>query len=538
MNSENRRFSLGIWGLAIGYFAFYLPYCVLVKATTKELLPGVDALSGFQMLPATGMATAAMMLLIITAMGWWKHSGRRRVFGLSIPCPTRWTLISGVGTAAIIYTTTLVYTFRGVSILLAMLMLRAGVLILAPTIDTIFKRRVRWFSWVALGLTLLAVAAAFWDVSSYHMTFGVVLTVAVYLAGYTVRIPCMNRIAKTPDRYASYRYFVEEQIVAMAALIAVPGAIALIGNGGIAVELRYGFTSLFATQAVWPSLLIGALYACLCVFGTLIYLDRRENTFCIPLNRCSSLLSAMVGSYALTFLFAERLPRAGELTGAALIIVAILFLSPLHHFRRQFSRIERLLTESQLVNLGSMTGNAGIEQRESEPVYMEGLRRVFLFVCNGNTSRSPMAQAICNNEIARRLRVSVEDLSSQNVRVISAGLAAKPGSPMKRQAQSALQQLQVTSITHKSQSLTADIVEQAERIFCMTQSQRQRVIADFFALPDKVLVLDPQGDIEEPSEADSDAFLKCAERIWTLISKRLDELGITAPMLTPGTAGI
>ncbi|HEX5732692.1 MAG TPA: hypothetical protein VF131_07650 [Blastocatellia bacterium] len=528
MSSEDRRFGLGIWGLAIGYFAFYLPYCMLVKATTKGLIPGVEAPSGLQMLPATGMATAAMMLLIITVMGWWKYSGRRRVFGLSIPCPTRWTLISGVGTAAIIYATTLVYTFQGVSILLAILLLRAGVLLLAPAIDLLFKRRVRWFSWVALGFTLLAVAAAFWDVSIYQMTFAVALTVAVYLAGYTVRIPCMNRLAKSSDSYATYRYFVEEQIVAMAALIAAPAAIALFGNGGIAMEIRHGFSSFFATQAVWPSLLIGALYACLCFFGTLIYLDRRENTFCIPLNRCSSLLSAVAGSYALTLLFAEQPPRTGELVGAVLIIIAILFLSPLHHFRRQLRWIGTLLSESRFVYLGPV---------KSEPVNMESLRRIFLFVCNGNTSRSPMAQAICTHEIARRLGVSVEELSSQNVRVISAGLTASPGSPMKVQAQSALQQLRFGSNPHNSQSLTADIVEQAERIFCMTGSQRQGVIADFSAPPEKVFLLDPEGDIEEPSEADPDAFLKCANRIWRLVSERLNELGVNGPMPAASATG-
>ena len=555
MNSESRRFRLGIWGLALGYFAFYLPYCVLLKATTDGLVPGVGAPPPFEMLPATGIATAVAMTLIMTATGWWKYATRVQVFGLGVPFPTRLTLISGIATAAIIYTTTLVYTFGGVSILLAMLLLRAGVLVLAPAVDTVFKRRVRWFSWAALGLSLLALAAAFLDVSSYRMTVGVVLTVAVYLTAYAIRLPCINKAGKSREDDATRRYFVEEQMVAMLALVAVPGAIALIGTGRIPLELRHGFTSFFSTPAIWPSLLIGVLYACLCFFGTRIYLDCRENTFCLPLNRCSSLLAAIAGSYALTFLYLRKPPGPGEVAGAGLIIFAILLLSPLHHFRRQLSRIEGLLSESQLIFQGLVTGSSGMEpadlrllkagvnkkkvpaSREGDPVFVESLRRVFLFVCSGNTSRSPMAQAICTQEIARRLRVSTEELSNHNVRVISAGLAAKPGSPMKLQAQFALQRLQVGSKTHASQSLTRDIVEQAERIFCMTESQRHGVIADFFAPPDKVLLLDPQGDIEEPSETDSDAFLNCAKRIVTLVSKRLDEVGIAGQMLTASTTG-
>lgn len=513
MHREKRKFGLGIWGLSIGYFGFYLPYIALVKSTTNGLLPGVDAPSSFEILPATGIATAVVMTLIITAMGWWKYAGRFRIFGVSVPCPRRLTLISGVATAAIIYTTTLVYTFRGVSILLAMLMLRGGVLLFAPAVDIAFKRRVRWFSWIAFGLTLLAVVAAFSDVSTYHMTFAVVLTVAVYLTGYAIRLPCVNRLTKTAESSVTYRYFVEEQMVAMAALVAVPGAIALLGSGSIAAELRTGYTSFFATPAIWPALIIGALYACLCFFGTRIYLDRRENTFCIPLNRCSSLLSAIVASYGLALVFGERPPGIGELAGAALVIIAILFLSPLHHFRL-WPRREKV-----------------------EPMYMEGLRGVFLFVCSGNTSRSPMAQAICSQEIARRLRVSVDELSTRNVSVISAGLAAKPGSPMKRHAQLALERLQVGFSHHASQSLTPQIAERADRIFCMTQSHRQRVIEEFSVPPDKVQLLDPHGDIEEPLESDSEAFLNCASRIWTLISKRLDEPGINGPALAESTTG-
>jgi hypothetical protein len=388
MKSERRIFSLGIWGLAAGYFIFYLPYCALVKATTKGLLPGIEAPSPFAMLPATGLATAVVMLLIITAKGWWKYSGRVSLFGLSIPFPSRLTLISGIGTAAIIYTTTLVYTFSGVSILLAMLLLRAGVLLLAPAVDIAFKRRVRWFSWAALGLSLVAVTIAFSNVSTYSMSFGVVLTVGAYLTGYAVRLPCINKLAKSERSDDTYRYFVEEQMVAMFALIAIPAAIALTGIDGIPVELRHGFTSIIATQALWPSLMIGALYACLCFFGTRIYLDRRENTFCIPLNRCSSLLSVVAASYCLTLIFDQRPPGAGELIGASLITIAILLLSPLHHFRRQLARIERLLAESRLVYAGLVTGNVEVKKSgspvieasdneelpvppESEPVYMK-----------------------------------------------------------------------------------------------------------------------------------------------------------------------
>jgi hypothetical protein len=81
-----------------------------------------------------------------------------------------------------------------------------------------------------------------------------------------------------------------------------------IGDGPILAELRAGFTTFFADPLVVPALIIGVLYACLYMFGTGIYLDHRENTYCIPLNRCSSLLSGVVASFGLTWLLGWKPP--------------------------------------------------------------------------------------------------------------------------------------------------------------------------------------------------------------------------------------
>jgi hypothetical protein len=340
-------FGLGIWWLALGYFVSYAPYAALTKIFSQGLLPGVDhPASPFEMLPAAGFATAVVTLLLITVLGWWSYMGRRNLWGVVVPWPMRRTLLAGLATAAIIYTTTLMYTFTGVSVLLALLLMRSGVLILAPAVDCLFRKRVRWFSWTALGLCLLAVAATAAELQSYETTWGLLLTVGIYVGAYAVRLPCLNALAKTTERTATCRYFVEEQVVAMAVLIVAPLAIAVVGSSGIPLEIRHGVTSFLSTSALWPSLLIGVLYALLCLFGTLIYLDRRENTFCIPLNRSSSLLAGLAVSYGIAFWFGERTPSAMELFGTALIAVAILVLSPLHHLRLWVGFFERLMPRS------------------------------------------------------------------------------------------------------------------------------------------------------------------------------------------------
>jgi hypothetical protein len=331
---SRRTFTLGIWALALGYFAFYAPYAALVRVTTTGAPQPIDGVAfRLGMVLAAGLATSVVMALTITFLGWWRYPGRRVLLGTSVPWPTRRTLLTGLATAAIIYATTLMYTFSGVSILLAMLLMRAGVLMLAPVVDSLFKRRVRWFSWTAFALSLLALAAVAAELPNYRLTWALAATVSVYIVAYAVRLHGMNSLAKSQDRNATCRYFVEEQLVAMAALIGVPVVMAVVGSSGMSEGIRHGFTAFASADALWPSLLIGLLYGSLYWFGTSVYLDRRENTFCISLNRCSSVLAAVVASYGLSFLAGHTGPNAGELTGAGLILSAMAVLSPLHHLR-------------------------------------------------------------------------------------------------------------------------------------------------------------------------------------------------------------
>ena len=509
MTTLRRRFDLSIWGLAFGYFAFYLPYCALIKAITSGVVQGPGGPApGFVLLPAAVLGTAVTMPVIITLLGWWKYAGRRRILGLDIPCPSRWLALSGLGTALIIACTTLAFAFEGISILLALLLMRGGVLIIAPVVDTLLRRRVRWFSWVALGLTLLALGVAFADVDSYDLTPVAVLTIAVYFAGYTLRLPCITRLAKSPEKAATRRYFVEEQLAALPLLVLLPAILALVGGGEVGAELRRGFTIFLLDGAVVPALLVGVLYACLYVFGTLIYLDCRENTFCVPLNRCSSILSGLAATYVLHLFFNQEAPGVYQLLGTGFVVTAILFLSPLHHFHRQLSRVRQWLSGD------------GLADGE--------VQRVLVFVCGGNTARSPMAQALCQAEIARRLKLVPRVAGWPKAVALSAGLYVTPGAPLAPEAQSALSSLGVRDFRHTAHALTAEMVERAEMIFCMTREHRREVLERFPAAASKTLCLGDEEEVEEPTGAGAEAFLNCALRLVRLINLRLDEAGIVA----------
>ncbi len=344
-----RQHTLGIWALTLGYFLFYIPYSGLAKAVTSGLLSGGRPVSGFALLPSTVISTAAVVLLFITVMGWWKYAGRRRVFGYNIIAPSRQTLISGLGFATIIIATTLAYSFSGVSILFALILMRSGVLIMSPLIDRVFQRRVRWFSWAGLLLSLAAVLIAFTGVSGYQLSLAALLNLAAYLTGYALRLPCMTQVAKTGQKEAALGYFVEEQLVAMPALVLAPALFSLLGHGTIASEIRFGFTHLLSAPFTATGLAIGFFYAGLGIFLSFIYLDRRENTFCIPMFACSSLLSGIVASYILTWWLHAPYPSGIQITSAGLIMAALFVLSPMHHLPMYIRQLREALGERRLV---------------------------------------------------------------------------------------------------------------------------------------------------------------------------------------------
>lgn len=314
---------LSIWFWAFGYFACYVPYSALTKTVTG---PGTG-LSGLAILPITTVVSLVGMFLFLSVVGWWKSAGQRTIAGRSLPMPGRWTFLSGLCSAAIIGTTTLAYTFDGTSIVFMMLWMRGGVLVLAPIVDLISRRKVRPTSWGALVLSLAAVSLATMGGVELKLSGWAMVDVAVYLVAYFIRLQFMSRLAKSPDPESRRRYFVEEQMVATPAIVLALGLLALWGQGPAMLELRHGFTEALLSDAAGWLVLIGLLSQGTGVFGALILLDARENSFSVPVNRASSIIAGVLAAYGLHVFASAPAPGLAELLGAGLVVAAMVLLS-------------------------------------------------------------------------------------------------------------------------------------------------------------------------------------------------------------------
>jgi L-threonylcarbamoyladenylate synthase len=154
------------------------------------------------------------------------------------------------------------------------------------------------------------------------------------------------------------------------------------------------------------------------------------------------------------------------------------------------------------------------------------LLRSIVFLCSGNTCRSPMAQMIAEAELAARLGVARGELLNAGYEVTSAGVYAAPGSPATPEAVRAVEALGIDPKRHASRGVSVDMLQRAEVIYCMTTSHREAVVSLVPSLADRTMLLDEQGDVDDPIGSSAQAYLRTARRIQLAVRQRLDELDV------------
>ena len=133
-----------------------------------------------------------------------------------------------------------------------------------------------------------------------------------------------------------------------------------------------------------------------------------------------------------------------------------------------------------------------------------------LFVCTGNTCRSPMAEAL--------LRAALPKASAW--RVASAGLAACEGARASSQAVAALDELGLDLRDHRSRPVSPDLMRDAASIIVMTGAHAHLLTSLYPLVRDRVFILrsfdpdsPPDSDVADPYLGTPDEYRRCRDLI-------------------------
>ena len=138
-----------------------------------------------------------------------------------------------------------------------------------------------------------------------------------------------------------------------------------------------------------------------------------------------------------------------------------------------------------------------------------------LFICTGNTCRSPMAQGVMEKLLAQR------GLDGK-VACASAGLAAFPGSTANDKAVEAAKEWGIDLSGHRSRQATEEMLGQADEILVMTADQMAFLKQRFPQWAGKIQM--PLGGVPDPYGGTLEDYRGCLARLMEWEGEWLSQL--------------
>lgn len=142
---------------------------------------------------------------------------------------------------------------------------------------------------------------------------------------------------------------------------------------------------------------------------------------------------------------------------------------------------------------------------------MSDKKRLVIFVCTGNTCRSPMAEGLFRNGLT--------DEEKEAFEVRSFGLAAFGGEPASEYAVEMMYSMGIDISAHRSTPLNRYALAEAELVVCMTESHAN-VLLSVGVDPEKLVVF----DVPDPYRGTEDDYRRCADKIKVELEKVYDRI--------------
>lgn len=147
-----------------------------------------------------------------------------------------------------------------------------------------------------------------------------------------------------------------------------------------------------------------------------------------------------------------------------------------------------------------------------------------LFVCTGNTCRSPIAEFLFRKMMAKRYGTSEPDLEKRGFRISSAGTSAGVGAEAFDESMQAARKVGLNLESHRSKPVTMTLIDESDIIYVMTETHRESILEWVPEAKDKVMFLDPTGEeIADPVGGSEETYRKCIAQIRTCLEQRIKE---------------
>jgi len=350
--------------LCLGYFFFYVLTGVAVKFFLGKAEAGFPGMNGVEYLVNSTFGSAGVVLVIVLALRWFRIDTLNpiRWGGVTFPGELLYIIPSGVCTAVVIPTTTLMYTLP-ISVMVAMVIMRGSVIVISRAVDAIqiqrglLDKKVYLEENVAVVFAVAAVTVHVFFQRESGFDFlhskAAVSILGSYVVAYSIRIYIMNYYKNTHarvHRQDNRQFFGVEQLAASATLI-LGGLLVfhspkLFGWSGPVVELYRDSFLQPHPDRLWAAV-SGTAFGAVAFFSVFLFMFKgRTATFAGLVNRLTSLVAGTTATLIFAFAFGGRFPGGRDWLSLGLIGIAIGFLTVAERRRVAELRARHELEES------------------------------------------------------------------------------------------------------------------------------------------------------------------------------------------------